>query len=95
MTRRPVHPGEVLRGELQETGITASDLSSMLKMPLRRIEEIIEKKQPVTADTALRLGHWFGMNAQFWMNLQAQHDLAIAEQDTGSQISRLPKLQSA
>ena len=95
MTRRPVHPGEILDGELSETGVAPSELAEKLMVRSSVIEYIINKKQPVTADMALRLGHWFGVNAQFWMNLQAQHDLTLAEQDAGSQISRLPKLQSA
>lgn len=63
--RKPVHPGEVLGEELQELGISPSEFARQIDVPPNRISQIIRGKRDITAATALRLGHWFGMNAQF------------------------------
>ena len=91
MTRRPaIHPGEILADELEEIGITPTELSRQLGVPPNRISQIIAGKRAITGDTALRLGHWFRNNAQFWLNLQASYDLRMAEAAVGKEIAALP-----
>ena len=76
----PIHPGEILLEEfLEPLGITQYRLAKSISVPQRRIGEIVKGKRSITADTALRLGRFFGMEAQFWLNLQARHDLVLAE----------------
>ena len=76
----PIHPGEILLEEfLEPRGITQYRLAKSISVPQRRIGEIVKGKRAITADTALRLGRFFGMEAQFWLNLQARHDLLLAE----------------
>ena len=78
----PVHPGEVLLKEFVEPmGITRYRVAKGTGVPQRRIDEICAGMRAITADTALRLARFFGMEAQFWMNLQAQYDLEVAERD--------------
>src|SRR5271156_6781808 len=91
MPLAPVHPGEILADELAELGMSPTELARQLRVPHNRITQIIQGKRAVTVDTALRLGHWFGTSAQFWLNLQSAHDIRIAEKTTGAQIRRLPK----
>lgn len=93
MSRPAIHPGEILADELQELGITATELARQLDVPPNRILQIIQGKRSITGDTALRLGHWFGTNPQFWLNLQAAHDLRRAEATNGPAIARLPTRQ--
>ena len=76
----PIHPGEILLEEfLEPLGITQYRLAKSISVPQRRIGEIVKGKRSITADTALRLGRFFDMEAQFWLNLQARHDLVLAE----------------
>jgi len=92
MNHRPaIHPGEILSDELQEVGVLPAELARQIDVPANRISQIINGKRSITGDTALRLGHWFGMSAQFWLNLQTSYDLRLAEQQAGDAISRLPK----
>ncbi len=90
MLRQIVHPGEVLKGELEEFGITPTELARQVAVPPNRVSQIIAGKRSITGDTALRLGHWFGVEPQFWMNLQTQHDLAVAAQEAGEAVEALP-----
>lgn len=90
MPRRPIHPGEVLSDELIELNLSASALARQIKVPPNRISQIIQGKRAITGDTALRLGHWFGMNPQFWLNLQSQFDLRVAEAEAGKEVRKLP-----
>ena len=90
MFRRPVHPGEVLRDELAEFGVSPTALARQIDVPANRVGQIIAGKRAVTADTALRLGHWFGVDPQFWLNLQVQFDLAEAERRSGAEVRALP-----
>lgn len=90
MFRRVVHPGEVLKDELDTLGVTLTEFARQIDVPPNRISQIIAGKRSVTGDTALRLGHWFGIDPQFWLNLQAQHDLAVADRQTGDAIRHLP-----
>ena len=83
---RPIHPGEILREDfLPEYGLTAGSLATAIHVHRDRIEKLIREKRSVTADTAARLGRLFGTTPQFWMNLQANYDLAqVAEADIAS-----------
>jgi antitoxin HigA-1 len=86
---RPIHPGEVLREEfLVPLGMTAHALSQAIHVPATRVNDIVNGKRGVTADTALRLGRYFGNSPEFWLNLQAAHDLRAAERDAASKIER-------
>jgi addiction module HigA family antidote len=91
MPRSPIHPGEHLAEELQELGITAAELSRQIDVPVNRITGIIHGQRGITADTALRLGHWFGTSPQFWMNLQQLYELRLAEKEVGAEIAALPR----
>jgi addiction module HigA family antidote len=91
MGRPAIHPGEILAEELQEIAVTPTDLARQLRVPANRITQIMHGKRAITGDTALRLGHWFGTSAQFWLNLQSAYDIRIAEKKAGAQIRRLPK----
>jgi antitoxin HigA-1 len=95
MARPAIHPGEILAEELAEISVTATELARQLRVPANRITQIIQGKRAVTGDTALRLGHWFGTSAQFWLNLQISHDVRLAEQARGAEIARLPKRKAA
>ena len=79
MLNRVVHPGEILKDELEEMGVSPMAFACQIDMPLNRISRIIAGKRSVTGDTALRFGHWFGTGPQFWLNLQEQVDLAAAD----------------
>jgi addiction module HigA family antidote len=91
MARTPIHPGEILAEELRELNVTPTELARQLKVPTNRITGIINGTRAVSADTALRLGHWFGMSAEFWLNLQKSYELRLAGRESGSEIRRLPR----
>ena len=95
MFRRVVHPGLVLKDELAEFGVTPTEFARQIDVPPNRISQIIAGKRSVTGDTALRLGHWFGVEPQFWLNLQAQFDLATADRLVGKAVKELPTSSSA
>jgi antitoxin HigA-1 len=96
MIMRPlIHPGEILADELSELGISPTALSRQIKVPPNRITQIIKGQRNITGDTALRLGHWFGTRAQFWLNLQSAYELRKAEQEAGVEIAALPKREGA
>jgi addiction module HigA family antidote len=91
MARIHTHPGEILREEfMKPLGLSANELSLGLRVPATRIGEIIrtEKPRAVTPDTALRLGRFFGTTPEFWVNLQAAHDLSVAQAAHGGKINR-------
>lgn len=90
MLKRAVHPGIILKEELTEKGVTPTELARQIDVPANRMSQIINGKRSITGDTALRLGHWFNTEPQFWMNLQAQFDLVSADRDAGSEIKALP-----
>ena len=75
----PIHPGEALRGVLDEAGLSANAAALALHVPANRLTEIISGRRAISADTAMRLGRYFGTSAKLWMNMQAQYDLEIAE----------------
>ena len=87
MFRRAVHPGEILKDELSEFGVTPTEFARQIDVPANRVSQIIAGKRSVTGDSALRFGHWFGVDPQFWLNLQSH---ATAEQRTGDAVRGLP-----
>jgi antitoxin HigA-1 len=91
MPRTPIHPGEHLAEELEALGLSASAFARQISVPANRITEIMKGRRAVSADTALRLGHWFGTSAEFWLDLQKLYDLRMAERAAGQEIARLPK----
>ena len=91
MKATPIHPGEILEDELGELGITPTELARQLRVPHNRLTQIIQGKRAITGDTAIRLGHWFGTGPNFWMNLQALHDVRLAEQESGAEVAKLPR----
>jgi addiction module HigA family antidote len=95
MSRPAIHPGEFLADELEELNVSPTELARQLAVPANRISQIINGKRAVTGDTALRLGHWFGMSPQFWLNLQAAYDLRLAEVAIGDEVERLPRRPAA
>ena len=95
MLKRVVHPGAVLKDELAEFEVTPTECARQIDVPPNRISQIIAGKRSVTGDTALRLGHWFGVDPQFWLNLQAQFDLATADRLVGEAVKELPTSSSA
>ena len=90
MFKRAVHPGEILKEELEELGVSLTEFARQIDVPPNRVSQILSGKRAVTGDTALRFGHWFGTNPQFWLTLQTQFDLAIADRATGDAIRHLP-----
>lgn len=89
MSRTPIHPGEILKDELEEIGISAAELARQLRVPENRMSEVIRGRRNITADTALRLGKWFGSSAVFWMNLQKNYELRKAQQEIGADIDQI------
>jgi addiction module HigA family antidote len=92
MARTPIHPGEHLAEELNELGMSAAELARQIDVPVNRITAILNGERGVTADTALRLGHWFGTTAEFWLNLQTLYELRLARQEVGDRVKKLPTL---
>jgi addiction module HigA family antidote len=90
MTRPAIHPGEILAQELEEIEVSPTELARQLRVPANRVTQIIQGRRAITGDTALRLGHWFGTSAQFWLNLQSAYDIRVAAQSAGAEIKRLP-----
>jgi addiction module HigA family antidote len=90
VSRAAIHPGEVLADELAEAGITPTELARQVGVPANRITQIVQGKRAISGDTALRLGHWFGMSPQFWLNLQSAYDIRVADALSGKEISKLP-----
>ncbi len=87
-----IHPGEHLAEELKELNMSAASLARQLQVPTNRITQILNGRRDITADTALRLAHFFGTSAGFWINLQGLYDLRIAQQEAGKTIKALPTL---
>ena len=88
----PIHPGEMLRDELEERGISMNQLARELCVPMNRISAIVNGKRAISADTALRLGRFFGTSAQMWMGLQADYGLKVAQRQLGPRIEREVRL---
>jgi addiction module HigA family antidote len=92
MGRTAIHPGEHLAEQLKELGMSAAALGRQLKVPTNRITGVLNGTRAVTGDTALRLGHFFGTSAEFWLNLQKLYELRVAEKKAGATVRSLPTL---
>ncbi|MGH9327060.1 MAG: HigA family addiction module antitoxin [Terriglobia bacterium] len=92
MALTAIHPGEHLAEELKALDMSAAELARKIGVPTNRVTQILNGTRAITGDTALRLGHFFGTSAQFWLNLQSLYDLRLAEQKAGKSIKRLPTL---
>jgi addiction module HigA family antidote len=95
MAINPIHPGEHLAEELSELEMSAAELARQLDVPTNRITEILNGRRGITGDTALRLGHFFGTSAEFWLNLQSLYEIRLAQRKSGKLIKGLPTLKSA
>ena len=87
-----IHPGEHLAEELKALDMSAAELARQLDVPTNRITQILNETRAITGDTALRLAHFFGTSAEFWLNLQSLYDLRLAQEKTGKAIKALPTL---
>jgi addiction module HigA family antidote len=83
-----VHPGRFLKRELASRGLSANRLALDLGVPSGRITDILNGRRAISADTAVRLGRYFGNNPQFWLDLQSQYDIAVIERDKGADIAK-------
>lgn len=84
---KPIHPGRVLRREMEARGVSGNKLALALRVPSGRVTAILNGKRSISAETALRLARHFGVSAQFWMNLQSRYDLALAEREIGTRVA--------
>ena len=91
---QPIHPGEHLALELNELGLSAAAFSRQIGVPTNRVTQILNGRRAITGDTALRLAHFFGTSAEFWLNLQSLYDIRIAEQKSGRMIRALPTIKT-
>lgn len=90
--REPIHPGETLREDLDALGMSGAALARRIEVPVNRITQILNGQRGITGDTALCLGRFFGISAEFWINLQKIFELRCAEQKCGAEIARHPSL---
>jgi antitoxin HigA-1 len=90
-----IHPGEHLKEELRELGMSAAELARRLRVPTNRITAILNGRRGITGDTALRLAHFFGTTAEFWLNLQSLYEIRLAQRKVGKAIQALPRLKLA
>ena len=90
-----IHPGQHLAEELDALNMSATELARRLKVPTNRVTLILNGQRAITGDTALRLAHFFGTSAEFWLNLQSAHELHVAEAKAGKTIQQLPTLKRA
>ncbi len=88
----PIHPGEQLAEELQEMGLSAAAFARQIQVPTNRVTEILKGRRSITGDTALRLAHFFGTSAEFWLNLQSLYEIRVAEKKSGKMIKGLPTI---
>ncbi|MGB8537842.1 MAG: HigA family addiction module antitoxin [Acidobacteriaceae bacterium] len=89
---KAIHPGEHLAEELREMGMSAAELSRQLKVPTNRVTQIFNGRRSITGDTALRLAHFFGTSAEFWLNLQSLYEIRLAQKKSGAAIKALPTI---
>lgn len=94
MALTAIHPGEHLQEELDALSMSAAELARQIEVPANRISQILKGERDISADTAMRLGHFFGTSARFWLNLQSLYDLRIAERQNGRTIKMLPTLKA-
>ncbi len=89
-----IHPGEHLAEELNEIGLSAAAFSGQIGVPTNRVTQILDGRRSITGDTALRLAHFFGTSAEFWLNLQSLYQIRLAEQKAGKTIKSLPTIRT-
>ncbi len=92
MALAAIHPGEHLAEELGALNMSAAELARQINVPTNRVTQILNGTRAITGDTALRLAHFFGTSAQFWLNLQSLYDLRLAQEKAGKSIKALPTL---
>jgi antitoxin HigA-1 len=92
MALTAIHPGEHLAEELGALDMSAAELARQIDVPTNRVTQILNGTRAITGDTALRLAHFFGTSAQFWLNLQSLYDLRLAQEKAGKSIKTLPML---
>jgi addiction module HigA family antidote len=92
MARSAIHPGEHLAEQLEELHMSAAELARHLMVPTNRITQILHGRRAITGDTALRLGHFFGVSPEFWLNLQKIYELRLAKNKSGDAIKDLTTL---
>jgi len=92
MAMPAIHPGEHLAEELEALDLSAAELARKMSVPTNRVTQILNGTRSITGDTSLRLAHFFGTSAQFWLNLQSLYDLRLAEEKAGKSIMSLPRL---
>lgn len=90
MGRTPIHPGEILADELAELGLSAAALARLIGVPANRVSQIVAGKRAITAETALRLAHYFGTSPELWLNLQKAYELDLARAELGKSLETLP-----
>ena len=95
MARIPIHPGEILSDELAELDIAAAELARAIKVPPNRITQIIAGKRSISADTALRLGKWFGTGPRLWLNLQQAYELDLASRELKGTLDKIKTRKAA
>ena len=89
---KAIHPGEHLAVELREMGISAAEFSRQISVPTNRVTQILNGQRSITGDTALRLAHFFGTSAEFWLNLQSLYEIRLAQKKSGPSIKTLPTI---
>jgi len=87
-----IHPGEHLAEELRALDMSAAELARKINVPTNRVTQIVNGARAITGDTVLRLAHFFGTSAQFWLNLQSLYDLRLAQDKVGKSVKALPRL---
>ena len=92
MALNAIHPGKHLAEELKELGMSAAELARQLDVPTNRVTEILNGRRAITGDTALRLAHFLGTTAEFWLNLQSLYEIRVAQKKAGKSIKGLPTL---
>jgi antitoxin HigA-1 len=94
---RPIHPGEILREEMEELRLSARQLAKALGVPTNRVTGLVNETRALTADTALRLARYFGTSPEFWLNLQVAYELRRAQQERGARIAQevVPRAQAS
>ncbi len=92
MALTPIHPGEHLAEELETLHMSAAELARKISVPTNRVTQIMNGTRAITGDTALRLAHFFGTSAEFWLNLQSLYELRLAQKKAGKSIEGLPRL---
>ncbi|MSO93775.1 MAG: addiction module antidote protein, HigA family [Rhodospirillales bacterium] len=95
MPRTPIHPGEILADELAEIDVSAAALARQIRVPANRVSQILAGKRAITADTALRLGRWFGTGPKLWLNLQQAYELDLANERAGRVIAGIKPRRAA